>query len=124
MPLRKVCVKCGRSGLAFTFSSYGLCGRCDYERQIREQKERKEEKQPTIVETREHGFAAADMPKVPLPCVKMDKVQVTPSSAEMLRKSFIAIDIETTGLNSAYDRIIEIGAVLFIDGEVKKVFHH
>lgn len=33
--------------------------------------------------------------------------------------TYVAIDLETTGLNPAEDRIIEIGAVKVIDGEIK-----
>ncbi len=35
----------------------------------------------------------------------------------VLEKRFIAFDTETTGLNNYYDRIIEVGAVLFEDGK-------
>ena len=37
-------------------------------------------------------------------------------------KEFIAIDLETTGLNSSLDKIIEISAVKFIDGVHKEIF--
>ena len=35
---------------------------------------------------------------------------------------YIAFDVETTGLNHRYDRIVEVGAVLFENGEVKRMF--
>ena len=36
----------------------------------------------------------------------------------------MAIDLETTGLDPKHDKIIEIGAVLVIDGEIKRdIFH-
>lgn len=41
---------------------------------------------------------------------------------EKLKKRYIAFDIETTGLNPIEDRIIELGAVLFENGEIIKSF--
>lgn len=37
-----------------------------------------------------------------------------------ISKNFVVIDCETTGLNSKVDKIIEIGAVKFIDGRVEE----
>lgn len=41
---------------------------------------------------------------------------------ERIRKKFIAFDVETTGFNQERDRIVEIGAVVFEDGEMKESF--
>lgn len=49
-------------------------------------------------------------------------IEVNSSNASLLQSKFIAFDVETTGLNSAVNRIIEVGAVLFIDGEPTKTF--
>lgn len=46
-----------------------------------------------------------------------DRVEFDATYAELLRQRFIAFDVETTGLNPATDRIVEIGAVLFVNGE-------
>ncbi|MBD3168743.1 MAG: hypothetical protein GF307_04615, partial [candidate division Zixibacteria bacterium] len=35
---------------------------------------------------------------------------------------FIAVDLETTGLNASTDEIIEIGAAYFVNGELKETF--
>lgn len=37
-----------------------------------------------------------------------------------ISKNFVVIDFETTGLNSKVDKIIEIGAVKFIDGKIEE----
>lgn len=49
--------------------------------------------------------------------VTYEKVDLTKRSFESLSKKFIAFDIETTGLSSSYDRIIELGAVVFENGK-------
>ena len=36
--------------------------------------------------------------------------------------SYIALDLETTGLSPAEDRILEIGAVKVIDGEIRETY--
>lgn len=40
----------------------------------------------------------------------------------MMNKSYTAVDIETTGLNPKFDKIIEIGAVKVVDGQVADDF--
>ena len=50
------------------------------------------------------------------------KIEVGAREESRLRKCFIAFDVETTGLSPATDRIVELGAVLFQDGEVSKTF--
>lgn len=42
---------------------------------------------------------------------------------EKIRKRFIAIDFETTGLKAYSDRIVEIGAVIFENGVAKSSFN-
>ncbi|MCD8355965.1 MAG: NINE protein [Clostridia bacterium] len=51
-----------------------------------------------------------------------EKVAATSSNIKLLQKKFIAFDLETTGLNPMSDRIVEIGAVLFIEGNPTKRF--
>ena len=45
------------------------------------------------------------------------KLKLSQSLLKELKRRFIAFDTETTGLDSWYDRIIEVGAVLFEDGK-------
>ena len=39
-----------------------------------------------------------------------------------MNQSYVAIDIETTGLDAKQDKIIEIGAIKVIDGEETERF--
>ena len=50
------------------------------------------------------------------------RMSLDPYSADTLREHFIAFDVETTGLSPTSDRIVELGAVLFENGEVSKTF--
>lgn len=55
---------------------------------------------------------ASRMGKAHAVMIPVDSVVV-----EALQKTFIAFDVETTGLSPTMDRIVEIGAVLFVDGK-------
>lgn len=44
------------------------------------------------------------------------------ANINIIRNCFISFDVETTGLNSKIDRIVEIGAVLFKNGKVENEF--
>lgn len=50
--------------------------------------------------------------------VTINKLMLSKDSVYTLKTKFIAFDVETTGLNPKTDRIIEVGAVLFENGEV------
>ena len=47
----------------------------------------------------------------------------TPSLYRLGLKEFIALDLETTGLDSSKEYIIEIGATKFVDGEPQERFN-
>ena len=48
------------------------------------------------------------------------KVQVDDNAIQELKQRYIAFDVETTGLSPMNDKIIEVGAVLFENGEITK----
>lgn len=54
--------------------------------------------------------------------IERKEVYLYSSIVEMLKKKYIAFDIETTGLNPVEDRIVELGAVLFENGIPVKKF--
>ena len=48
--------------------------------------------------------------------VSFSEIQVSYSNIDSIKKRFIAFDVETTGLDSSYNRIIEVAAILFENG--------
>ena len=51
-------------------------------------------------------------------CITFQKIHLTYKTYESILKDFIAIDTETTGLNSEIDKIVEIGAARFHNGKL------
>lgn len=54
--------------------------------------------------------------------VKLQAEKLTDSIRKELSREFIAFDTETTGLDPFFDRIIELGAVRFVDGKPAEQF--
>ena len=61
--------------------------------------------------------ACAEQPHSRRGSVSLLELGLNAGSVDELKTSFIAIDFETTGLNSKFDRIVEIGAVRFEEGK-------
>lgn len=55
--------------------------------------------------------------------VSTRKLIINHSSLEDLKREFIAFDLETTGFSPIHDRIVEIGAVRFVDKKAKEAFN-
>lgn len=50
--------------------------------------------------------------------INICKLQMEYKTIEEIKRRYIAFDIETTGLSWAQDKIIEVGAILFENGEI------
>ena len=66
--------------------------------------------------------AISDSPTVTAGEAISKKVSFDDAVIESLTQQFIAFDIETTGLSPTNDRIVELGAVLFCNGEPVRQF--
>lgn len=51
-----------------------------------------------------------------------DKISLNSRIMAYIRNCYIAFDVETTGLDPATDRIIELGAVVFVNGKIDRTF--
>ncbi len=47
---------------------------------------------------------------------------MTEAGSASYPRTFVGLDLETTGVDSKTDRIIEIGAVRVVDGKVEETF--
>lgn len=63
-----------------------------------------------------------DYIKLPKGKAVAESKRVDAEVVKLLHKRFVAFDVETTGLSSRSDRIIELGAVLFIDEKPADTF--
>lgn len=54
--------------------------------------------------------------------VEIEEIRLTKELLEKINSKFISFDVETTGLDTYEDRIIELGAAIFENGKVTKTF--
>lgn len=87
---------------------------------------RKKEKQTTIAPATVAGerkpIVNAAVGNKPTGHIDVEKNGLDVPTFDALKKTFIAFDIETTGLSPTSDRIVELGAVLFVNGLPTKTF--
>ncbi len=125
----RTCVKCGKKGLFLWLSKNGYCESCAIIIREEQKKAEKEaiiaqEKQLNQVEENQTQTAVQSKAAVASRTGNAHAVMIPVDSVtvESLQKTFIAIDVETTGLSPTMDRIVEIGAVLFVDGKPKNSY--
>lgn len=131
----KKCYRCGKLFLSFHINEYGRCKHCEetvkeelWHNKIKEEHTKKVDNKPIKPAPNYQPFNAANTSQIqikPLPkkgMVFYSEKYIESEDIQRLEKRFIAFDVETTGLNSYLDRIIEVGAVLFEDGKPVKTF--
>ncbi len=55
-------------------------------------------------------------------CVCAERIEITSEVLKSINNKFIAFDVETTGLSASTERIVELGAVVFENGEIVDQF--
>lgn len=55
--------------------------------------------------------------------LKKNKIELLPESWKTVYKTFIAVDLETTGLSKATSRIVEIALVKYVNGTKAATYH-
>ena len=129
----KKCYRCGKYFLFFQINEYGRCKQC--EEAAQDEKWRSEIKEQKALKNNRPD-ANAEL-KCSTPVTPTSNVQSSPEKRGLvltyedfleddeiskIKERFIAFDVETTGLSSAFDRIVEIGAVVFENSVPVKSF--
>ena len=87
---------------------------------------RKKKKQTTMVTSTVAGehkpIVNAAIEYKPSGHIDVEKNSLDVPTFDALTKTFIAFDVETTGLSPTSDRIVELGAVRFVDGQPTETF--
>lgn len=70
----------------------------------------------------DYGASNQPLKQERIGAVSIKQVSIDKNTMETLRDKFISLDVETTGLSPASDKVIEIGATMFIKGTSVKRF--
>lgn len=127
------CKKCGKNRFFEVFNDVGYCPVCtveynrqkQYEAKMAAEEKRKKEKAAKKLEE------IHQIPVFPITLEGEKRAKPTGFECPLFKNitpkgnysSFVAIDLETTGLNGRTDHIIEIGAVKFQGGTPIETFH-
>lgn len=65
----------------------------------------------------QNNYSLENVTSVELFDVSFEQLRIDKETIKILKNKFISLDVETTGLNPISDRVIEIGASLFVNGD-------
>ena len=117
------CIDCGRKGLFLKLDTSGRCRECSYRFRKLEDQQKIIEQQKIAEEARRKKEEAQQKSIFESTIVKLNPIRII--NRDLIRKcnqKFIAIDLETTGLSSSSDRIIQLSAATFINGNLCNTF--